>query len=409
MRFFAVATQGLVDALEIELQELGFETTEKTPSGVYFESSLKGCYRANLMSTIASRILMPLYEGRAREGEDLYELMNQFDFSGLFSVKKTMKIDAVVKDCSIRDQRFVAMKVKDVIADQFRTAFGERPNVDTLNPQVRFFVKGYQDYYMIAIDTSGEALFRRGYRLQQGEAPLKETLASGLLKYSGWQPGMVLVDPMCGSGTFLIEAAQRVLKMAAGGTRKGFGFEHLANFDKLGWEKTVQQSLSGELEIPKETPIRLFGYDVDKRVLEMAKENARRAGVDHLIVFQKRSIAELSPPRVLNEDGTVDTTPGIVIANPPYAARLGEMHELKDVYRDFSHSLKHRFHGWTAWLLSGNKELMAELKLKATRKIFVFNGAIECRFLKYEMFQGAPEARVYRSSKKEEQTEAQLS
>lgn len=387
MRFFAVATQGLVDALEVELQELGFETIEKTPSGVYFESTMKGCYKANLMSRVASRILWPLHEGRARQGEDLYELMNQHDFTSYFSPDKTMKIDAVVKECSIRDQRFVAMKTKDVLADQFRARFDKRPDVDTESPQVRLFVKGYRDHYMIALDTTGEALFRRGYRLQQGLAPLKETLAAGLLKYSGWEPGMNLVDPMCGSGTFLIEAAMMASKITPGGTRKSFAFQALRNYDKAVWEKVVSESLSEELDLPQPETFQFYGYDMDKKVLEAARENAKRAGVDHLIQFQRRNISELSAP----------TKTGMIITNPPYAARLGDLHELKDVYRDFSHTLKTHFTGWSAWLLSGNKELIADLRLKSTRKVFVYNGAIECRFLKYEMFKDMPDSRVYRS------------
>jgi len=388
MKFFAVATQGLVDALETELVELGFETLDKTPSGVYFEASMKGAYKANLQSRIASRILWPLHEGRAREGEDLYHLMDEHDFTQYFDPSKTFKVEASVKECSIRDQRFVAMKVKDVIADQFRNRYQSRPNVDTENPQVQFFVKGYKDHFMISIDTSGEALFRRGYRMRQGLAPMKETLAAGLLHYSGWDPATeVLVDPMCGSGTILIEAAMKMAHLAPGGFRKSFGFQNLTNFNRQDWEKVASLGMADEIEIPATEPIRLFGYDVDSKAIQMAVENAKRAGVDHLIQFKKCSIAELTAP----------APKGMIVTNPPYAARLGEMEDLSGLYKDFSHTLKKNFHGWSAWVLSGNKELIGDLKLKATRKHFVFNGAIECRFLKYDMFVGASEDRVYRS------------
>ena len=225
----------------------------------------------------------------------------------------------------------------------------------------------------MAIDTSGESLFKRGYRTETGEAPLKENLAAGLLKVTEWDGNSPLVDFMCGSGTFLIEAAMMAMNIAPGINRKRFGFQNWLNFDKATWENVVQMAMDSE---KTELPFKFYGFDIDSKVIRTAKENARNAGVDGVIEFKKESVATVEPP----------VEKGMIVVNPPYGARIGDEDNLRDVYRDLSFTLKHRFKGWDAWILSGNKDLIADLKLKSTKKHFVFNGNIECRFLKYSMF-----------------------
>lgn len=371
--FFAGAPKGLAEVLEKELHQLGITQTQKIASGVFFDTSWEGCYKVNLHSRIASRVMKPVLDFPAYNGEDIYFNIKKHDFTKYIDPKATLRIEASVKESMIHDQRFLAMKVKDAIVDQFRDKFGIRPDVDNANPDLRVIVRGHKNEYHVAIDTSGDPLFMRGYRREAGEAPLKENLAAGLLALAEWDGKTPIVDPLCGSGTFLIEAAMKAMNIAPGSMRKSFGFMKLHNFEKDKWEALLDEAISNEKE---ELDFEFFGYDVDRQVLQYAKDNARRAGVDQVIKFKKETVATIEAP----------VEKGMIITNPPYAVRLGDEDNVRDVYRDLSFTLKNRFKGWNAWILSGNKDLIADLKLKSTRKFFVYNGAIECRLLKYEMF-----------------------
>lgn len=372
-QFFASTARGLVEPLELELKELGLKVTDRYIGGVFFESNWEGCYKANLHSRLASRILKPVLDFTAYQPEELYAQILRHDFTKYIKPNQTISIDASVTESKMRDQRFVAMKVKDAIVDQFREKFGVRPDVDNNNPALRIHVRAIKNQFNVAIDTSGDSLFKRGYRKEVGDAPLKENLAAGLLRLSEWDRQSPLVDFMCGSGTFLIEAAMMSMNIAPGINRKGFGFQNWLNYEEETWEKVIQEAMDAE----KETlDFKFYGFDIDKRVLMNAKDNAKRAGVDEVIEFKKESVATVEPP----------VEKGLIIVNPPYGARIGDEDNLRDVYRDLSFTMKHRFKGWDAWILSGNKDLIADLKLKSTRKHFVFNGNIECRFLKYSMF-----------------------
>ncbi|MGZ3774709.1 MAG: THUMP domain-containing class I SAM-dependent RNA methyltransferase [Pseudobdellovibrionaceae bacterium] len=371
--FFASTARGLVEPLETELKDLGFKVTDKYIGGVFFESNWEGCYKANLHSRLASRILKPILDFTAYQPEELYNQILRHDFTKYIKPTQTISIDASVKESKMRDQRFVAMKVKDAIVDQFREKFGVRPDVDNENPDLRIHVRCIKNQFNVALDTSGDSLFMRGYRKEVGEAPLKENLAAGLIKISEWDGQSPIVDLMCGSGTFLIEAAMMALNIAPGINRRKFGFQSWLSYDADVWDKVVQEAMDGEKD---ELPFKFYGYDIDRRVLTSAKENAKRAGVDQVIEFKKEAVATVEPP----------VEKGLIIVNPPYGARIGDEDNLRDVYRDLGFTLKHRFKGWDCWILSGNKDLIADLKLKSTRKHFVFNGNIECRFLKYSMF-----------------------
>ncbi|HEY1078484.1 MAG TPA: THUMP domain-containing protein [Bdellovibrio sp.] len=371
--FFASTARGLVEPLEQELKDLGLKVTDKYIGGVFFESNWEGCYKANLHSRLASRILKPVLDFTAYQPEELYNQILRHDFTKYIKPTQTISIDASVTESMMRDQRYVAMKVKDAIVDQFRDKFGVRPDVDNENPSLRIHVRAIKNQFNVAIDTSGDSLFRRGYRKEVGEAPLKENLAAGLIMVTEWDKKSPLVDFMCGSGTFLIEAAMMAKNIAPGISRKRFGFQNWLNYEPEAWDKVVQEAMDAEIE---ELPFKFYGFDIDRKVLNNAKDNAKRAGVDDVIEFKKEPVATVEPP----------VEKGMIIINPPYGARIGDEDNLRDVYRDLSFTLKHRFKGWDAWILSGNKELIADLKLKSTRKHFVFNGNIECRFLKYSMF-----------------------
>jgi 23S rRNA G2445 N2-methylase RlmL len=374
--FYASCPKGMADLVEQELQSFGLKTWEKTTGGVVFESNWAGCYKANLNSRFASRILKPILDFPAYQNEELYNNIRKHDFTKYIKPTQTIAIDAVVKDCMLHDQRFVAMKIKDAIVDQFRDKFGVRPDVDSKNPDLRIHVRGHKDQFSVAVDTSGNSLFMRDYRLVTGEAPLKENLAAGLIALTEWDKKSAIVDLFCGSGTILIEAAMMALNMAPGLQRKKFGFMNLLDFDEQAWEDTIQESIACEKE---ELDFKFYGNDIDKKVLEMAKRNAKSAGVLEHMVFSATSVSVALPPE----------EKCMVICNPPYGSRIGDEDNLKDVYRDLGFTLKHRFSGCEAWVLSGNKDLLQEMKLKSTRRHFVFNGNIECRFLKYEMYEGS--------------------
>lgn len=371
-QFFAVTSKGLADVLAQELTDLGLKVLEKGPAGVSFDTNWEGCYRANLELRTATRIIKPVLDFPAYEPQELYHNIQKHDFTKYISVKDTFTIDANVRESSFRDQRFVAMKIKDGIADQFREKFGERPDIDNENPDLRIMVRVMKNQVSVAVDTTGDNLSQRGYREEAGEAPLREHLAAGLIKMTGWDESLPLVDPMCGSGTLLIEAALMQRKVAPGSLRKKFAFQKFAGFQAEAWDKVVTESMN------RETPpsgIHFYGYDRDSKVVRVARRNAERAGVDDMITFEPCAVDMLQRP----------VERGMMVINPPYGERLGVTEELKDVYRDLAYTLKRQFQGWSCWLLSGNEELTKALKLKSSRRVPVYNGAIECRWLEYKV------------------------
>lgn len=371
--FFASCPKEMSELLEKELNSLGFDKTEKINSGVYFETTWEGCYKANLYSRIASRIFKPVLEFIAYDEEQLYREIGRHDFTKYIKPSQTIAIDTVINDCKLHDQRFVTMKIKDAIVDQFREKMGERPSIDGKNADLRINVKGTKNKFWVALDTSGSGLYQRGYRKEVGEAPIKENLAAGLIMITEWDKCSPIVDPMCGSGTFLIEAAMMALNIAPGTLRTRFGFQNWLNYKKDVWDRLVTEALDSE---KTELDFSFYGYDLDRQVISKAKVNAKLAGVDHVIKFQKETIAVVKAPE----------EKGMMITNPPYGARIGEEDNLKDVYRDLGYTMKHHFKNWDCWILSGNKDLILEMKLKSSRRVYVYNGPIECRFLKYSMF-----------------------
>lgn len=371
-QFFAVTSKGLADVLFQELSELGLKPLQKGPAGVSFESNWEGVYRANLELRTATRIIRPVLDFPAYQPEELYHNIQKHDFTKYIGVHDTFTIDANVRESSFRDQRFVAMKLKDGIVDQFREKFGERPDIDNKNPDMTIMIKIMKNQVNVAIDTTGDNLSLRGYRVEAGEAPLREHLAAGLIKMTGWNGDKPIVDPMCGSGTLLIEAALILKKIAPGSFRKKFAFQKFADFKPEVWDKVVTEALNHEAE---DVPVHLYGFDRDAKAIRMARRNAERAGVEDLITFEVSGVDMLDRP-VEN---------GMMILNPPYGERLGVTEELKDSYRDLAFGLKRQFKGWTCWLLSGNEDLTKALKLKSSRRIPVFNGSIECRLLEYKI------------------------
>ena len=371
-RFLALTSRGLGGALHSELHSLGFKHLDKQRSNVAFECSWKDVYRAHLQVRTATRIIMPILDFEAYNQEDLYSaLFKKHDFTKYITSEQTLAIEShVFEHKALRDQRFVAQKSKDAIVDQFRKKFDERPDVDSKNPDLRVIVRVNRTQISVAIDLTGEPLSFRGYRTQAGDAPLRETLAAGLIELSDWDCKSPLVDPMCGSGTILIEAALK----ARGGIMpriEGFQFQKLLNYDEKMFAKALSEAAATTNPSPK---LKLFGYDKDAKTIAFARANAKRAEVDKWIHFEVKTIDKLQAP---------DVEPGWLIANPPYAVRLGFEAQVERTWEEIAHTLKTQFKGWTCWLLSGNREVSNALHLKSARKIPVMNGPMECRFLNY--------------------------
>lgn len=372
MLFYAMTSEGLEDALVEELKEIGLEKVQKSFLGAYFQGDMKDCMKANICTRIATRILLSLTSFKAQDPEELYKKVFEIPFEEYFTKDQTFMIHSTVWGRTFTDQRYVAMKAKDAIADRFREKFGERPSVDKDDPHFILNIRVVDDRVDISIDTSGDSLSLRGYRETTVMAPLREHLAAGLLRIAGYKGTVNVVDPMCGSGTFLIEAAMIALNQYPGLNKKKFQFEKLKEFNQEEFDELTAHYFDQE---KLETDIRFFGYDIDTHAVKAAKSNVHKAGLADFITIGRSGVDVLQAP-----EGK-----GILIVNPPYGERLGDDENLKDVYRDLGFSLKTNFKGWECWILSGHKELVQLLGLKSTLRIPVFNGPIDCRFLKYEI------------------------
>ena len=372
-----MTSRGLHDVLSNELTALGLKVLRKEPAGIWFDSSWEGCYKANLCLCSATRVVKPLLDFPAYQNDELYHNVKRHDFTKYIDPTGYVAVEAHVRDSSFRDSRFVALKVKDAIVDQFRERFGIRPDVDKKAPDLKIIVRIVKNQVSLSLDTSGESLAFRGYRKSVGPAPLREHLAAGLLKISGWQQGTPLVDPMCGSGTFLIEAAMMARHMAPGSLRKGFAFQALKGFHRETWDRVVQETMDRESDGGFTN---LYGFDLRQKAIQDSCTNAREAGVEGDISFQRTPVSILENPLKSSSEEK-----GIVIINPPYGERLGLSGEVIDTYKDLAFTLKTNFKGWVCWMISGNPELTRVLQLKASEKHRVYNGPLECRFLKYEI------------------------
>lgn len=373
--FFAPCPRGLEQTLADELQELGAAGAQRGDAGVTFTGPFSLCYRVNLLSRIASRVLWQVGKAPYKSEEEVYRFALQQPWSDWFDVERTIAVSVNARKCPLRSLDFVTLRIKDAVCDHFRKVSAKRPNVDTREPDVRIFA--FLDELMVTlyVDTSGEALFKRGQRDSAGEAPLKKNLAAGILRLTGWQPGVPLLDPMCGSGTFLVEAAQISLRIAPGANRS-FGFEKLRNFAAQDWT-VLQKEEMAKQRTP--IPLPLFGSDLYGDVLSGARNNAAALGLGEVIQFKQVNILEVSPP----------AESGILITNPPYGVRIGEQEELAKLYPQLGDLLKRKFVGWTAYFFTADLRLAKLIRLNPSRRIPLFNGALECRLFEYKMIAGS--------------------
>ncbi len=385
--YFCPCPRGLEAALAEELNEIAQQGTtikvhNQVPGGVHCSGSLTDAYRINLHSRIASRVLLRIAHSSYANENDIYDLALAQPWEDWFSVHHTIRIDITAIKSPLRSLEFTTLKIKDAICDRFREQFSERPSVDTKTPDMR--IVGFLDArnFTLYLDTSGEALFKRGWRLETGDAPLRENLAAGLLRVSGWKPGMVLFDPMCGSGTILAEAAQIVAGIPPG-ARRAFAFEKFHDFNLTEWQ-TIKGSVKSN---PIPTTPTIFGSDISGDMIVMTRNNLNKAGILFDVPLKQIEAQEVKPPT---------DVPGIMLTNPPYGERIGvrgdSTIETDDMatafFSAFSTTLKQRFAGWTVFLFSADLGLPKMLRLKEARKTPFFNGALECRLFRFDMVAG---------------------
>ncbi len=371
---FATCPRGLEALLEAELTTAGAQVVRQVPAGVLFMADAAAEMRANLTSRIATRILRKVGFTRYRKEEHIYRAALDLPWPEWFDVKKTIAVKVGAQNAPLKSLNFITLKIKDAICDRFREETRERPSVDTEAPDVPVYAFFTADAVTFYLDTSGEPLFKRGFKREASAASIKENLAAGLLLLSGWEPGTPLLDPMCGAGTILLEAADMSLNRAPGRDRH-FAFEHYRDFDAALWKRIKGEAQAQEKPLTK---LPIFGADQDRWVLDKARNNLAIAGYADAIELQVSDVLALKAP----------TPVGTLVTNPPYGERIGDSEDLADWYPLLGDWMKQNLSGWEAWIISGDPLLPKLLGLKASRRIPLFNGQIETRFLQYKIVAG---------------------
>jgi putative N6-adenine-specific DNA methylase len=382
IKMLAKTLAGLEDVLLTELEAIGAKELVKANRAVAFEGDLKTLYQSNYLCRTALRVLLPIQTFKVRNQEELYSEINRIDWTKYMKHTDTLAIDSVANaNDAFTNTMFVSMKVKDAIADQFRTKFGARPSVDTDNPTLRVNIHIFKQDCTVSLDSSGSSLHKRGYRLDSNKAPLNEVLGAGLVLLSGWDKESNFVDPMCGSGTLLTEACMIAKNIPPGYFRKEFSFQKWQGdfgFDKELWASIVEEAKKNIVPLKA----KIYGSDSAKSSVFIAKDNLKSAGVREDITIQNQ----------LFQDTTAPEGGGVVIMNPPYGERM-DKDDVTVLYKSIGDTLKSKYQGYDAWIISSNREAVNSIGLKASRRIVIFNGPLECRFLKYEMYRGTKKIR----------------
>ncbi len=374
--------KGLEQVLAQELTELGANEVQIQRRAVSFSGDKELLYRANFNLRTALRILVPIASFTAKDADAVYQQAKQIDWAQFMTINTGFAIDATVYSETFRHSKYVTYRVKDAIADYWTEKEGKRPSVKLTDPDLQLNVHIAAEQVTISLDSSGESLHKRGYRVATTEAPISEVLAAGLLKIAGWDGQTDLYDPMCGSGTFLIEAALIAQNIAPGVFRKSFAFEKWSDFDKDLFEQIYNDD-------SKERPFthHIYGSDASFYAVQQALKNIREAGMQRCIDVRQIRIQEikgLSAQRSVSESGQSP----LVIINPPYGERLAQDKNVMRLYAEMGTALKHQFTGATAWIISSNEEALKCIGLKPSRRIHLMNGELECLFNKYELFAG---------------------
>jgi putative N6-adenine-specific DNA methylase len=368
-RFFATCGRGIEPVLASELTALGAREIEPGRGGVHFQGDQATLYKANLWLRTAIRVLQPILQAHVETPEELYDAVRGLDWSQYLTADHTLAVDCNVRDSHITHSHYAALKTKDAVCDQFVDRLGRRPSVDVENPLVLLNLHIYQDDAVLSLDSSGDSLHKRGYRPILTKAPLNEALAASLVYLSGWTPDTPLIDPLCGSGTLPIEAAWIALDRPPGLTRRRFGFQSWLDYDVSLWTTLRDQARS---KVKKELPAPILGSDVRRDALTFSIQNAKTAGIGHLVRFYRRDVKEFEPP---------EGAPGTILCNPPYGERIGEEAELKDLYRTLGEVCGRLPSGWRMCIFTGNARLAGQIGIKPAKEVPLMNGKIPCRLL----------------------------
>jgi putative N6-adenine-specific DNA methylase len=372
--FFAPCPRGLEAVLRAELEPLGAQNVTELPGGVSFTGPFPLCYTVNLHSRIASRVLWRVFHGTYRDERDIFQAAHTLPWHEWFPVNRTIKVKVSAQQCPLNSLDFVTLRIKDAICDRFRAATGSRPNVATNRPEIRIDAFLTRQSVTLYLDTSGEALFKRGLRTVVTEAPVRENLAAGILRLVGWTPQQPLLDPMCGSGTFLLEAALMARNIPPGLGRR-FAFEKLRNFDASAWQVLCE---AGRAQHRPLAPYALYGSDIHGAAIRAARVNLQAAGLGDVVALKQADVLDIKPP----------AEEGILITNPPYGVRLGEAAQLAAFYPRIGDSLKQNFAGWRAYFFTADLRLAKLIGLVASRRTPLFNGPLECRLFEFKLVSG---------------------
>ena len=379
MKFVAKTLYGLEKVLSEELISLGAGNVQTANRAILFEGDKSLLYRVNYSVRTALSVLMPIADFRIRSKEDLYKGGSKIEWDRFMDIDDTFSIVPVINSPHFGHTGYAGLIIKDAIADYFRNKTGRRPSVDTTNPRVLINLHISNDNVTISLDSSVVPLYKRGYRQEQTVAPLNEVLAAGILLLSGWNVSSTLTDPMCGSGTIPIEAGLIASKIPPGKFRQFFGFQKWKDFDEDLFEK-IKLECNSQIGL---SPVKIFGSDISEEALKFANANVARAGLSDVITLEKSDFKDL---KSIDEHG-------YVFLNPPYGQRI-KPEEIDMLYGMIGTTLKHNFPGTTAWLITSNKESLKHIGLKPKEKHTLFNGALECILLKYEMYTGTKKLRI---------------
>ena len=374
-RYFAPCPRGLERALAEELQALKAVEIAVADGGVAFAGAPTLAYHVNLESRLASRVLWRVGEGAYRDERDIYALAFGLDWPSWFRVDRTLRVDVAATRSPLKSLEFATLRIKDAVCDRHRAVAGKRPSISKERPDVRVYAYLTADLATLYLDTSGEPLFKRGYRRDTSEAPLRENLAAGLLRLAAWQPGTPLLDPMCGGGTIAIEAALVALDIAPG-LKRTYGFQKLSWYDGPTWQR-IKQAAQRRMLAP--APAHIYASDNDASSIRSCASNLAAAGVAAAVTVERADVLARAAPEPA----------GVIITNPPYGVRLVDSAELAAFYPPLGDALKQRFAGWTAYIFSGDPRLPKLIGLKASRRTPLYNGALECRLYEYRLVAGS--------------------
>jgi len=373
-QYLAKTLHGLEEVLANELRAIGAKDIKILKRAVSFSGNKKLMYRANLELRTAIRILVPFHSFRVRHESALYNKIRAIDWSQYMGVNDTLAIDAVTHSKYFNHSKYAALKTKDAIVDQFRDKLGKRPNVNIYTPTLRLNVHINEDQCTLSLDSSGESLHKRGYRTETLEAPINEVLAAGMVQLSGWKKDCNFIDPMCGSGTILFEALLYARNIPPQYRRDYFCFKKWKNFDENLWNEVLKEAKENQTDFN----YKVLGFDKDFQAIRVTERNMEQADLMGQIELKRKKFESLQPPE----------EKGVLIMNPPYDERIQEKN-INDLYEMIGDRFKKAFTGYDAWIISSNMEAIKHIGLRASRRISLYNGALDCKFLKFEIYAGS--------------------